>query len=235
MMRLPDHTDMPPLIVTIDGPAGAGKTTVSKQLAKKLGYRYIDTGALYRGIAVAARNAGVAADDDVALSDLCRTISLDFVDHGGDLRLTLNQTDISDQIRTPEISMLASAISARPPVRGFLLDIQRAIGAGKRIVVEGRDMGTVVFPGAEVKFFLEADLDVRSQRRHAELIGKPGSTSSLQDVHADMAQRDRNDSTRKIAPLKPASDAVRIDSTRLTIDQVVATMMTHILKIVVAI
>lgn len=229
------NREIPPLVVTIDGPAGAGKTTVSKQLARELGYRYIDTGALYRGIAVAARDNGVAADDDTALADLCRKISLDFVEKEGDLRLSLNQNDISDQLRTPEISMLASAVSARSPVRRFLLDIQRHIGAGKRIVVEGRDMGTVVFPDAEVKFFLEADLHVRSQRRHAELIGRQEATSSLQDVEADMAQRDRNDSTRKYAPLKPAPDAIRIDSSRLTVEQVVAAMLAHILKIVVAI
>jgi cytidylate kinase len=234
MMGL-SNKDIPPLVVTIDGPAGAGKTTVSKQLARELGYRYIDTGALYRGIAVAARNAGVAVDDDTALADLCRKISLDIVEKDGDLRLTLDQVDISDQLRTPEISMLASAISARPPVRRFLLAIQRAIGAGKRIVVEGRDMGTVVFPDAEVKFFLEAALQVRSQRRHTELVGRQGATISLQDVEADMVERDHNDSTRKIAPLKPASDAIRIDSSRLTINQVVAAMLEYILKNVVAI
>jgi cytidylate kinase len=234
MMGL-SNKDIPPLIVTIDGPAGAGKTTVSKQLARELGYRYIDTGALYRGIAVAARNSGVAVDDDTTLADLCRKISLDFVEKEGDLRLTLDQVDISDQIRTPEISMLASAISARPPVRRFLLDIQRAIGAGKRIVVEGRDMGTVVFPDAEVKFFLEADFQVRSRRRHTELVGRQGAPISLQNVEADMAKRDHDDSTRKIAPLKPASDAIRIDSSGLTIEQVVAAMLVHILKNVVAI
>lgn len=220
---------LPPLIVTIDGPAGAGKTTISKMLARQLDYRYIDTGALYRGIALAAQNAGVAPEDDGALGELCRQTQLDFEVIDGDLRLLLNGSDVSDQIRTPRISMLASAVSARPVVRRYLLDIQRAIGEQKRVVVEGRDMGTVVFPRAEVKFFLDADPDIRAQRRHAELMAKDPDGVSLKEVSADMARRDANDSNRDLAPLKPASDAVRIDSTRLSIPEVVDAMVNHIL------
>jgi cytidylate kinase len=217
----------PPILVTIDGPAGAGKTTISKLLSQRLGYGYLDTGALYRGVALAARDAGIAADDDARLADLCRHIHLDFANRQGNLRLVLDRVDISDQIRTPQISMLASAISARPLVREFLLDIQRTIGGRRSMVVEGRDMGTVVFPDAEVKFFLDADPHVRAQRRHAEL--RPGQGSaSLADVAKDMARRDENDRNRSIAPLQPASDAIYIDSTHLSIVQVVDAMVDHI-------
>ncbi len=217
-----------PLLITIDGPAGAGKTTVSRALARELGYRYIDTGALYRGIALAAHLAGIAADDDDALAGLCRRIELDFKFAGDDLRLMLDGTDISGQIRTPEITMMASAVSARPVVRRHLLDIQRAFGAAKKAVFEGRDMGTVVFPEADIKFFLDADPTIRANRRYEEL--KSGKTThpSRDEVAQDMARRDKNDSTRKTAPLKPAADAVRIDSTPMSVDQVVAVMMTHI-------
>ena len=217
-----------PLLITIDGPAGAGKTTVSRALARQLGYRYIDTGALYRGIALAALNAGVGADDDDTLAKLCRRIELDFEFVGDDLRLMLNNEDVSGRIRTPEVTMMASATSARPVVRRHLLDIQRAFGAAKKAVFEGRDMGTVVFPDADIKFFLDADPTIRANRRYEELKTKTTSHPSEDEVARDMARRDKNDSTRKAAPLKPAEDAIRIDSTPLTVDQVVAVMLEYI-------
>jgi cytidylate kinase len=218
------------LLITIDGPAGAGKTTVSRTLARRLGYRYIDTGALYRGIALAALNAGIKADDDDALEQLCRQIELDFKFAGDDLRLMLNNEDISGSIRAPEITMMASAVSARPVVRQYLLDIQRSFGAAKKAVFEGRDMGTVVFPGADIKFFLDADPAIRANRRYEELRTNAVSHPSRDEVAQDMARRDKNDSTRKAAPLKPAEDAIRIDSTPLTVDQVVAVMLEYISK-----
>jgi len=189
------------LLITIDGPAGAGKTTVSRRLARKLGYRYIDTGALYRGIALAAHKAGVEADDDDALAELCRRVHLDFKFAGDELRLMLDDEDVSHAIRTPEITMLASAVSARPVVRQSLLDIQRAFGAAKKAVFEGRDMGTVVFPDADIKFFLDADPGIRANRRFEELKTKTGAHPSKNEVAQDMARRDKNDSTRKTAPL----------------------------------
>jgi cytidylate kinase len=213
-----------PLIVTIDGPAGAGKTTVSKMLAARLGYRYIDTGALYRGVALAVKGAGIAADDDQAITRLCASIDLDWVQGPRDMRLTLDGIDVGDRIRDPEISMLASAVSARKPVRDALMRIQRHLGSRKRVVLEGRDMGTVVFPEAEVKFFLDADLKVRAQRRHAELCAKSPQAPTLAAVEIDMARRDRDDSSRALAPLKAAADAIRIDSTALTIEEVVDQM-----------
>ncbi len=216
------------LLITIDGPAGAGKTSVSRKLAQSLGYRYIDTGALYRAIALAVSETGVSADDDASLESLCAGLDLEFtvVDHG--LRLMLNGRDVTEQIRSPRITMLASAISARPVVRRYLLAVQRNLGAAKQAVFEGRDMGTVVFPDADVKFYLYADPSIRARRRFEELKTKGGTAPSLESVEQDMVQRDRNDSSRQSAPLKPAPDAIRIDSSTLGIDGVVALMLEHI-------
>lgn len=217
---------MQKMVITIDGPAGAGKTTVSRGLADRLGYRYIDTGALYRGLALAARKAGVPVDDDVGLEALCVTLRLRFVRNESGCRLFNGDEDIEGQIRTPEMSMLASAISARPVVRRFLLEIQRQFGREKNAVFEGRDMGTVVFPDADMKFFLEAPLEVRARRRHRELAGR--SDQTLDAVYKDMQQRDYNDQTRDLAPLKPAADAIVIDSEHLTPDKVVERMLQEI-------
>ena len=217
------------LLVTIDGPAGAGKTTVSRKLAQALGYRYIDTGALYRAIALAASEKGIDADDDVSLEALCANLDMKFTLGDQGLRLLLNGRDVTDRIRSPRITMLASAISARPVVRRHLLDIQRNLGASKQAVFEGRDMGTVVFPDADVKFYLYADPTIRARRRYDELRAKGGTPPSLESVEQDMAQRDRNDSSRQSAPLKPAADAIHIDSSILGIDGVVALMLEHIL------
>jgi len=214
------------LLITIDGPAGAGKTTVSRALADRLGYRYIDTGALYRGVALAVKTEAINPQSDADLKQLCNELDLAFVVTQDGLRLISNGQDISDRIRTPEITMLASTVSARPVVREYLLDLQKNMGSEKAAVFEGRDMGTVVFPAADVKFFLDASTSKRAERRFDELKSK--SSQTLDEVERDIQQRDQNDRTREVAPLKPARDAIIIDSTNLTIEQVVELMVSHI-------
>ena len=219
---------MKSLLITIDGPAGAGKTSVSRELADRLNYKYIDTGALYRGVALEARFAGVSQDDDTGLENLCSTLSLNFVKDERGLRLLSNNSDITDQIRTPEISMMASAVSARPVVRKYLLDLQRSMGREKGVVFEGRDMGTVVFPNADKKFYLNASQKVRAIRRYRELESKTFQT--LEDVEREISLRDENDGKREVAPMKPADDAVIVDSTDLSVNDVVEMMLAYILK-----
>lgn len=218
---------MKPLLITIDGPAGAGKTTVSRALADHLAYTYVDTGALYRAVALAAREAGISLADDEALEALTGRLSLAFAQTGAETRLLLNGADITDRIRTPEISMGASHVSARPVIRAYLLDLQRRLGKGKRVVFEGRDMGTVVFPDADIKFYLHADLTTRAARRFAESRGG-AAAQDLHTVKKEMNLRDRQDSGRDIAPLKPADDAVIIDSTALSVEEVVGRILFHI-------
>jgi len=193
-----------------------------------LGYRYIDTGALYRGVALAVQIRGIDPENDGDLKLLCSDLSLAIVRKNEGLGLFLNGENISDRIRTPEITMLASAVSARPVVREFLLDLQKDLAREKAAVFEGRDMGTVVFPDADIKFFLDASTRTRAQRRYAEQ--KTKSSQTLDEVERDIQQRDRNDSTRDVAPLKPAADAIIIDSTDLNADEVVDLMVSQIRK-----
>ncbi len=217
---------MKKIVVTIDGPAGAGKTTVSRMLADRLGYRYIDTGALYRAIALAALEGCIDSKDDGALGKLCTALSLRYVLTEKGPRLLSNGRDVTDRLRTPEITMLASAVSARPVVRRFLMDVQRAMGREKGAVFEGRDMGTVVFPDADVKFYLDAPEKIRAMRRFLEL--RPKTELTFEEVERDLVRRDKNDSTRVEAPLKPAEDAIRIDSADLSPAEVVTVMLGHI-------
>jgi len=215
------------LLITIDGPAGSGKTTVSRLLAEQLNYQYVDTGALYRCIAYEVDKADIVATDNNSIQKLCQNLSICFRKIGGESRVFSNNKDISDKIRTPKVTMLASAVSALPVVRKHLLDVQRKMGKEKSVVFEGRDMGTVVFPEADVKFYLEAAIDIRAQRRHREL--KSRHSQTLEAVQEDMQNRDHNDSSRELSPLKPAKDAFTIDTTHLSAEEVVEVMLEKIL------
>jgi cytidylate kinase len=211
------------LIIAIDGPSGAGKTTLTRLLAGRLGYHYIDTGAMFRTVALAARRAGIAMDDEEALAALCRGLTISFARTDEGYRVHLNGEDVSDQIRTPDISLLTSRASAMKSVRECLLERQREMGMAGGVVLEGRDIGTVVFPDAEVKFFLTASVEERGRRRYQELKAK-GEDVSLQGTITEVAMRDEQDEQREHAPLRKAPDAIDIDSSGLSIEDVLALM-----------
>lgn len=214
-------------IVTIDGPAGAGKSTVAKQLAHELECVYVDTGALYRGVAYEILQQKTDWENDTDLKAFLNTLDLNFAMDNKQLILTSYGKDISDRIRTPEVTMLASSSSAKPAVRSALLAIQKNIASNNDAVFEGRDMGTVVFPNAPHKFFLFADLSIRAKRRYDEM---SSDKADIHQVKEQMARRDENDSQRQSAPLRAADDAVKIDSSLLTVNQVVAKMVEIIKK-----
>jgi CMP/dCMP kinase len=210
-------------VVTIDGPAGAGKSTAARKLARRLGYAFLDTGALYRALALAARRAGVDWSDGPGLAALAERLDITFVPQEGGDRFFVEGAEVGEQIRTPEISEGASRISALPEVRAALLGLQRAIGNRGAVVAEGRDTGTVVFPDAGAKFFLTAPAEERARRRARELVAA-GQVVNPADVLRDIEVRDARDSTRTVSPLRKAPDAVEIDSLGLTPDEVVERM-----------
>jgi CMP/dCMP kinase len=215
-----------PFIVAIDGPAGAGKSSASRLLAGRLGFALVDTGAIYRTVALAASRSGIAFDDDERLERLLPSLQIRFappVAPGGAQQVLLGGEDVSLAIRTPPMSLGASAVSARPVVRAGLLELQRRLALApenRGAVLEGRDIGTVVFPDADLKIFLTADEPRRAQRRFAELQEK-GDPSTLEQVSEDQRRRDKNDSERAVAPLKPATDARILDSSELDLAGVV--------------
>lgn len=211
-------------VVAIDGPAGAGKSTVARGLARRLGYTFLDTGALYRTVALIARERQVAWDDGPRLGDLARALNIAFLGHGEEMRVLADGQDVTQQIRAPEISDGASRVSALAEVRSGLLRLQRRVADSANVVAEGRDVGTVVFPSAQAKFFLVADLETRALRRTLELQAK-GRPAVLADVLAEMRVRDERDSGRAVAPLRRAEDAVEIDSSALSPDQVMERMV----------
>jgi cytidylate kinase len=219
------------LIIAIDGPSGAGKSTITRLLSKRLDYLYIDTGAMYRVVALAVQRSGISTEDDTALTALCRSIDIAFARTDGCCQVFLNGEDVTDAIRTPEISLLTSKISSRKVVRDILAGMQRELGKDGGVVLEGRDIGTVVFPDADVKFFLSATAEERGTRRFLELQAK-GENICLERTIAEVAQRDDQDARREHAPLRRADDAIEIDSTRLSIEDVIDFMMVTINKTV---
>ncbi len=211
------------LIVAIDGPSGAGKSSVTKALAERLGYIHIDTGAMFRTVALLVSRQGIDPQDDAALTRLCSQLIIEFDSSDGSSRVLANGEDVTSAIRSPEISLLTSKIAAMPSVRSHLLLQQQMLGARGGVVLEGRDIGTVVFPAAEAKFYLTASAEERGRRRYEELKAK-GEHVSLEQTVAEVQMRDQQDFTREIAPLRRADDAVEIDSTGLTLETVISGM-----------
>lgn len=212
------------LIIAVDGPSGAGKSSSSRSLAERLGYRYVDTGALYRVIGLLAVEQGVSSAEAEGLAALCGNLALRFLPEAGSVRVLLGDRDITAAIRQPEVSQMASKVSAQIAVRQRLLTLQRELGAGGGVVMEGRDIGTVVFPDADVKFYLDASPEVRGRRRHTEL-QQQGVSADLQKTIQEMAERDQRDSSREYAPLQRAPDALFIDTTTLSLAEVVLLML----------
>ena len=208
------------LTIAVDGPSGAGKSTVARFLAERLGYVYIDTGAMYRSLALRAKERGVPLEDEVTLGRLALSLHVHFVTEGGQTHVFCEGENVTEAIRTPEISRLASSISKQKGVREAMVKLQREMGKQGGVVLEGRDIGTVVFPDADVKFYLDANPEERARRRYDEMVEK-GVKADFRETQEDLLQRDHNDMHRVHSPLKKANDAVFIDSSHRSVEEVV--------------
>lgn len=213
-----------PIAVAIDGPAGAGKSTIAKAAAARLGFVYVDTGALYRTIGLAVCRRGLAGDDAQAVAAVLPEVCVELAYRDGTQRVLLDGEDVSDAIRTPEMSLYASKVSAIPAVRAFLLDLQRGLARRQSVIMDGRDIGTVILPDAQVKIFLTASPQARAARRYAQQLLQ-GETESEESVLKEILARDRQDETRAVAPLRQAADAVRVDTSELTLEESIAAVL----------
>jgi len=216
-------------IITIDGPAGAGKSTVSKMLAYRLKYLYLDTGAMYRAVALRVESEGIDPEDEMGLERLCRKLDISFRGEGENQRVICQGKDVTEKILEPQVGWMASTVSMKRPVREAMVRLQRQIGRQGKVVAEGRDTGTVVFPGAKYKFFLDANQEERARRRHQELTAQ-GHSLKMEEVKREIKERDEQDSSRELAPLHPAEDAHGIDSTGIKPEEVVEQMIKVIQK-----
>ncbi|HHV32098.1 (d)CMP kinase [Caproiciproducens sp. LBM24188] len=210
--------------IAIDGPAGAGKSTIARRAARELGFIYVDTGAMYRAIGLYMLKKGVDPSDADSVVPLLSGITISIAFRDGEQRVILCGKDVSDEIRSPEVSMAASNVSAIPDVRAFLLSLQRNLADGNNVVMDGRDIGTVVLPNAEIKIFLTASPEERARRRYEELISK-GVKAEYEEVLSDLKQRDYNDSHREVAPLVPAKNSILVDTTGNTLEQSVCQLI----------
>ena len=220
-------SDQPQTIITIDGPAGAGKSTVAKQLAQKLDLSYLDTGAMYRALTLKAIRQNVNLEDEDALVAMARQTQIDLENHAAGVKVILDGNDVSEDIRTTEVTNKTFYVAQKSHVREIMVEWQRLLTSKSGVVVEGRDVGTVVFPQASNKFYLDANINERSRRRVEEL-RKKGNNVDANKLAIELKERDNKDLTRSVGPLRKADDAVFIDSTHLTIDEVIEEMMKHI-------
>ena len=209
--------------IAIDGPAGAGKSTIAKQLAKELSFIYVDTGAMYRSMALYFMRNGIAKEDEAAISDACKTVEVSIAYENGEQQVLLNGENVSKEIRKEEVGKMASATSVYKEVRKKLVELQQKLAADKDVIMDGRDIGTCVLPNAQVKIYLTASVETRPERRYQELQEK-GAACDLEVIKKDIADRDYQDMHREISPLKQAEDAILVDSSDMGIEEVVETI-----------
>ena len=220
-------------IITVDGPSGAGKGTLCYALAEKLGFRLLDSGAIYRVTALAALKKEIALDDEPKLAELARRLNIQFIPQEGEVHIILDNENVSAQIRTQDVADVASKVAVFPQVRNALLQLQQDFVSEEGLIADGRDMGTVVFPNAQVKLFLDASAEERAKRRYKQLQNK-GINGNFAQILAEIKERDFRDRNRAVAPLKPAEDAFLLDSTELTIEDVIDQAINYINQVIKA-